>query len=294
MVDVYVTSAFSKNNQGGNKAGVVLNRPDLSVGQKMAIAKELGYSETAFVLDSEVADFKLQYYTPTDEVPLCGHATIATFATLNLLGKLDKTHYTIETKAGILNIEVQEDGLIFMEQNCPEYYDILEANLFSKCLNTESIDCKIPIQTVSTGLKDILYPVKSIESLVDLNPDFHEMSKLSQELGVVGVHAFTLIENSEITAICRNFAPLYGIDEESATGTANCALACYLYKHYEMRSQYIFEQGYTLGQASRIVVNIFAKEDHIDAVYVGGYGYLVCKKTITNTVNKMINKILTA
>lgn len=280
MVDVYVTSAFSKDKQGGNKAGVVLNRPDLIVRQKMDIAKELGYSETAFVLDSEVADFKLQYFTPTDEVPLCGHATIATFATLNLLGKLNKSHYTIETKAGILNIEVQEDGLIFMQQNCPEYYDILEPDLFSKCLDGDIIDCTLPIQTVSTGLKDILYPMKSIQHLENLKPNFQEMSELSKKLDVVGIHAFTLLNDSDITAICRNFAPLYGIDEESATGTANCALACYLYKHYEKKTQYIFEQGYNLGQISQIVVNLTVKEDTIDAVYVGGYGYLVCKKIL--------------
>lgn len=280
MVEVYVTSAFSKDNQGGNKAGVVLNRPDLTVQQKMDIAKELGYSETAFVLESDVADFKLQYYTPTDEVPLCGHATIATFATLHMLNKLDKKHYTIETKAGILNIEVEDDGLIFMQQNCPEYYDILDTDLFSKFLNIDAVDCNLPIQTVSTGLKDILYPVKSIEHLEDLKPDFQEMSELSKNLDVVGVHAFTLLENSDITAICRNFAPLYGIEEESATGTANCALACYLFKHYQKKSQYIFEQGYHLGEISRIVVNVSAKEDCINAVYVGGYGYLVCKKTL--------------
>ena len=280
MVDVYVTSAFSKDNQGGNKAGVVLNRPDLTVQQKMDIARELGYSETAFVLDSEVADFELQYFTPTDEVPLCGHATIATFATLNLLGKLNKSHYTIETKAGILNIEVQEDGLIFMQQNCPEYFEILESDLFTYCINVDSFDCSLPIQTVSTGLKDILYPVKSIQHLENLKPNFQEMSELSKKLDVVGIHAFTLLNDSDITAICRNFAPLYGIDEESATGTANCALACYLYKHYKKKSKYIFEQGYNLGQISRIVVNIFAKEDCINAVYVGGCGYLVCKKVL--------------
>ena len=82
MVHVYVMSAFSKENKGGNKAGVVLNREDLTVRQKMAIAKELGYSETAFVTHSDVADYKIEYFTPTDEVPLCGHATIATFSLL--------------------------------------------------------------------------------------------------------------------------------------------------------------------------------------------------------------------
>ena len=95
MVHVYVVSAFSKENKGGNKAGVVLNRAELSVSQKMGIAKELGYSETAFVTNSAVADYKIEYFTPTDEVPLCGHATIATFALLYHLQMLKKIVKTI-------------------------------------------------------------------------------------------------------------------------------------------------------------------------------------------------------
>ncbi|MFT9138349.1 MAG: PhzF family phenazine biosynthesis protein, partial [Liquorilactobacillus satsumensis] len=74
MVEVHVVSAFSKDNTGGNKAGLVFDRPDLNSIQKMAIAKELGYAETAFITKSNLADFCLEYFTPTEEVPLCGHA----------------------------------------------------------------------------------------------------------------------------------------------------------------------------------------------------------------------------
>lgn len=281
MIDVYVTSAFSKNNKGGNKAGVVLNEPDLSVGQKMEIAKKLGYSETVFVRDSCMADFKLQYFTPTEEVPLCGHATIAAFYTLKLLNMLDKQNYTIETKAGILNIQVKEDGLIFMEQNCPVYFDVLKPDIFTECIKKDLIDCNFPIQIVSTGLKDIMLPVRSRGDLEAIAPDFERLAELSKENNVVGVHAFTLMNDPDITAICRNFAPLYGIDEESATGTSSCALACYLFKYDQKKSQYVFEQGYNMGEISRIVVNITYHENIIYSVYVGGYGYLIDHKTLS-------------
>ena len=72
-----------------------------AVSEKMDIAKERGYSEIAFVTDSKEADYKLEYYTPTDEVPLCGHATIAAFSLLYHRGELTKPAYTIETKAEI-------------------------------------------------------------------------------------------------------------------------------------------------------------------------------------------------
>ncbi len=134
IVDVYVTSAFSKNGEGGNRAGVVLSRSDFAHHQKMEIAKRLGYSETAFVSDSDKADFKLQYFTPTEEVPMCGHATIATFSILKLLNMLDKADCTIETGAGIINIHIKEDGLVLMEQNCPTYLKMLIQNIYGQSM----------------------------------------------------------------------------------------------------------------------------------------------------------------
>lgn len=278
MVDVYMAVAFSKDAKGGNKAGVVLGRSELTSVQKAAIAKEMGYSETAFVLDSDKADFKLQYFTPTEEVPLCGHATIAAFSTLKLLNMLDKPDCTIETEAGILNIHIKDDGLILMEQNRPAYLEVLDSDIFTGCIERNFIDHRFPIQIVSTGLNDVMLPVDSVEHLEQLSPDFEMIANMSKEKEVVGVHAFTIIKESDVTAICRNFAPLYGIDEESATGTANCALACYLFKYYKQQSQYVFEQGHNMGDISRIVVNLSYHENVIDSVFVGGYGYLLGKR----------------
>ena len=280
MVDVYMAVAFSKDAKGGNKAGVVLGRSELTSVQKAAIAKEMGYSETAFVLDSDKADFKLQYFTPTEEVPLCGHATIAAFSTLKLLNMLDKPDCTIETEAGILNIHIKDDGLILMEQNRPAYLEVLDSDIFTGCIERNFIDHRFPIQIVSTGLNDVMLPVDSVEHLEQLSPDFEMIANMSKEKEVVGVHAFTMIKESDVTAICRNFAPLYGIDEESATGTANCALACYLFKYYKQQSQYVFEQGHNMGDISRIVVNLSYHENVIDSVFVGGYGYLLGKRSL--------------
>ena len=281
MIEVYVASAFSKDGQGGNKAGVVINRPDLTVEQKLAVAKELGYSETAFVTHSAAADFKLEYFTPTEQVPLCGHATIATFFVLNFQGMLEKSDYTIETLAGILKMRVEADGMIFMEQNCPVYSEILAGEMMENCFVQSYLDKNLPVQIVSTGLEDIIMPVDSVEHLAQLEPNFDGISDLSREKSAVGIHAFALSEDKNMTAVCRNFAPLVGIDEESATGTANCALACHLFRYHEKKTQYVFEQGYNLRAVSRIVVNLVSHEDIIDAVFVGGYGYMVCQKTLS-------------
>ena len=81
-----------------------------------------GYSETVFLSDSGKADFKLEYFTPKGEVPLCGHATIASFIVLRELGRLKKSEYTIETAAGLLKVWIDGDGLVFMEQNSPSFF----------------------------------------------------------------------------------------------------------------------------------------------------------------------------
>src|SRR6185369_17713524 len=79
-IKVFTLNSFAKTQEGGNPAGVVLDSGNLSEVQMLAAAKEVGFSETAFVGKSNKADFKVRFFTPTDEVDLCGHATIATYA----------------------------------------------------------------------------------------------------------------------------------------------------------------------------------------------------------------------
>ena len=273
-MDVHVANAFSKDNSGGNKAGVVLRQHRLNEAEKTRTAFLMGYSETAFVADSELADFKLEYFTPAGEVPLCGHATIGTFAVLRHLGMLEKQEYTIETKSGILRIRVDENGLIFMEQNTPEFYESLDKAEVEACFEPDGIADTLPVQIVSTGLKDIMVPVTDPEILGRMTPDFSAITRLSLEKECIGIHAFSPAKETDLTAICRNFAPLYGIDEDSATGTSNCALACYLYRYASKQDQYIFEQGRNLNSISRIYVKLDTEDNTITGVWVGGYGYL--------------------
>ncbi|EAD1385536.1 PhzF family phenazine biosynthesis protein [Listeria monocytogenes] len=270
-ISVYVASAFSKNNKGGNKAGVVLNEPTLATAQKMAIAKQLGYAETAFLTESNCADFKLEYFTPKEEVALCGHATIGTFAILMHLNKIHKNQYTIETNSGVLTITIKEDT-IFMEQNQPTFYDIIPPNNLTGCFDLNSLNANYPIQIVSTGLKDILIPVKSEADLYALEPNFEMVKEVSKQYEVVGMHLYTF---SDDRIICRNFAPLFDINEEAATGTSNGALACYLYQHqYLQKELYVFEQGHSLHSPSEILVKLDVNDNkEIARVYVGGNGY---------------------
>lgn len=270
-ISVYVASAFSKDHQGGNKAGVVLNEHTLTTTQKMAIAKELGYAETAFISASEMADYKFEYFTPKEEVDLCGHATIGSFTILMHLNKLFKDRYTIETNSGVLTITIKDD-IIFMEQNKPKFYDVISPNEFIDCIDSKAIDNKYPIQIVSTGLKDILIPIISETQLHALQPNFEKIKEISKYYHVVGTHLYTFNDDR---IICRNFAPLYDINEEAATGTSNGALACYLYEQHHLQKEvYVFEQGYSLHSPSEILVKLATNsKNEIEKVYVGGKGY---------------------
>ena len=115
-INAYTLNSFAKTKEGGNPAGVVINADALSEEEMRKIAAALGYSETAFVLQSDVADFKVRFFTPNEEVDLCGHATIATFHAMSELNLLKPGAYKQETRAGVLGIELQNDHFVMMEQ----------------------------------------------------------------------------------------------------------------------------------------------------------------------------------
>lgn len=275
-IKVYTLNAFAKTERGGNPAGVVLNANSLSVEEMQKISAKVGFSETAFVKKSNKADFKVEFYTPKAEVDLCGHATIGTFTLMAHKGIIGKGQYSQETKAGILKIECNKDNVIYMEQTRPEFYEILDKKEIAASLNLDENDImsELPVQIVSTGLKDILIPVKSLKVLKDMKPDFDKVSCISKKYGVIGYHVFTLETLNNGTAHCRNLAPLYDIPEEAATGTSNGALSCYLYKHGivdEKSSQsLVFEQGYSMGRPSQILSSLKVQNGEIVEVMVGG------------------------
>ncbi|MFK5883016.1 MAG: PhzF family phenazine biosynthesis protein [Candidatus Izemoplasma sp.] len=273
MKEIYKLSAFLKTEYGGNKAGVVLNADELTEKEMFNIASNLGYSETAFILKSDIADFKLRFFTPLVEVDLCGHATIAAFNLLKIKDIVRKGTYYQETKAGVLRIDIEKDQ-VFMEQNLPIFGENIASDEVSKCFNNANyINNRLPISVVSTAIKEIFLPVKSIEELNNLKPNFDEIIKISKKYNVIGIHAFAL--DTSVDAYGRNFAPIVGINEESATGTSSGALSCYLYKNYKQKEEYTLRQGYSMNQPSEIHIRLKIREGNIYKVFVGGTAKII-------------------
>lgn len=275
-VKAYTLSSFAKCIEGGNPAGVVLNADKLSEDSMKKIAGIIGFSETAFVMKSELADFKVRFFTPNEEVDICGHATIGTFSTLLSKRLIKPGKYLQETKAGILSVELKEDFSIMMNQNAPSYHQIISKEEIADSLNitiNEMIE-ELPVQIVSTGLRDILIPIKNIDMVNAIKPNFEKVSEISSKYNTIGYHIFTLESLNDSNAYCRNFAPLYGIPEESATGTSNGALACYLFKYDKIKSDnanhIIIEQGYSMEKPSEIIVALRTEGEEVIEVKVGG------------------------
>lgn len=273
---IFIASAFSKNRAGGNKAGVCLHGEVLQKQQKKAISKKLGFAETAYISTSK-NDFVIEYFTPYDEVPLCGHATIASFIVMREKMLLNKNEYNIKTKSGRL-VVILDGAMVFMEQNKPIFYETLTKKDMAGCFDIDVINDEAPIEIGSTGLRDIMLPIKDLATLSAMKPNFSEICALSRNFGTVGIHAFCFDDKR---IICRNFAPLYDIPEESATGTSNCVLASYLWKNNIVRkNEYIFEQGFMLNSPSEIFVRLTTSNDNIDKIMVGGEGYLIGEELI--------------
>jgi PhzF family phenazine biosynthesis protein len=271
MSVVRIVNAFTKNGLGGNGAGVMLDAGGLSDAEKLSISARVGLAETAFVEPSDVADFRVTFFTPAAEVDLCGHATIATFAYLLASGAITPGRYTQETLAGILAVEVAADGIVMMMQNPPVFSQAPDPQEIARSLGigTDGLDANLPIRVVSTGLRDILVPVRTAAILDAIVPDFEMISHASREYDTIGYHVFTLDAPYGGAAYCRNFAPLYDVPEEAATGTSSGALACYLRKYSPVHAsgcEFVFDQGYVLGAPSEIL----ARFDDDGRIWVGG------------------------
>ena len=127
---------------------------------------------------------------------------------------------------------------------------------------------------------DIMMPVKDMAALNGLAPDMKALSDLSAAYNVTGVHAFTLSEPDGVH--CRNFAPLYDIDEEAATGTSNGALTYYLYKRGIVKAEQdnLFIQGEAMDRPSKISSRLSLKEDGSVKIRVGGVAAILAEGEI--------------
>ncbi|RCW76868.1 PhzF family phenazine biosynthesis protein [Saliterribacillus persicus] len=262
---VYHYDAFSKEPNKGNPAGVVLNGSDLTVAEMQKIAFKVGFNETAFPIESEVADLRIRFFTPGHEMDLCGHATIATVFALTTKGLLgDKHELTIETNAGILPIEINKsiggEISITMKQASPQFKEFRGskgdlANAIG--LKESDLHPELPLLYGSTGTWTLLVPIKRLNSFQKMNPHNKQFPAILKEMPHASVHPFcleTYDTNADMHA--RHFSsPYSGTIEDAVTGTASGVMAAFYATYIKNNRKepliLTVEQGHEIGKMVR-------------------------------------------
>ncbi|WP_247731625.1 PhzF family phenazine biosynthesis protein [Halovivax limisalsi] len=234
-IAVQLVDAFTDEALAGNPAGVVFEADDLAAEQRQAIANELSVSETAFVEKSDRADRRLQYFTPTQEVDLCGHATIGTLVAAHESGRMESGAGTIETNVGMLDVEIEPDGTAWMTQDAPSVrevdipYDRVADALGIEVAALEGVGADLPLAVASTGLPFLIVPVTYLQDLGGAEPDMAAIETVSDEVDATGIYVFTFDTlAADSTLHGRMFAPGAGVPEDPVTGTASGATGAYL------------------------------------------------------------------
>lgn len=282
----YFVDAFTDEPLTGNAAGVVPDAAGLTDDQQQAIARELAVSETAFLTDSDRADHRIRYFTPTTEVDLCGHATIASHAHLFEEGIIDAGTHTLETNVGVLDIEVEPDGAVWMTQDEPRIervdpdYETVADALGTDPAALTDIGEDLPLAVASTGLPFLVVPVNFLEHVGGIASDDAAIADMCETVDATGLYAFTFDTlSAEATLHGRMFAPLAGISEDPVTGTASGAVGAYLRETEafdgdppeEMR----FEQGHFVDRPGEVRVRVG------ESVRVGGTAVRVLSGTLS-------------
>lgn len=259
---VHIMQAFCDGGSGGNAAGVVLDADRLSPDQKLHIAKIVGLSETAFVSQSNVASIKVEFFTPTRQIPHCGHATVAAFALCRRLNRLSDGAHSKESIDGVRNVYLSNEQ-VTLEQPFPSFEDVAsDSPIGTRCLHamTASMDflaSNARLTLARAGNAFLLVPLASEAALAALVSKAQEIFSISQELDLIGFYPYCVATTRPTrTVSARMFAPLYGIQEESATGSAAGPLGAHLLSKSAALRSCVIEQGHFMHPSSPSLLSV--------------------------------------
>jgi PhzF family phenazine biosynthesis protein len=292
-ITVHTVNAFVDDPAGsaigGNPAGVVLAADELGAHQRQALAARLGLSETVFVGASANASRRLEFFTPTQQIAHCGHATIAAFWLMQHLGQIHDGLHSKETIDGNRAILI-EGTRIAMEQRAPIYKDLsadasLQQVLAALQLKASDLIDGPPPAVVHTGNAFLVAGVRSRECLAAIQPQLELIRHLSDAHDLIGFYVYCLEPDMPGRhAAARMFAPRYGINEEAATGMAAGPLACWLHDRLGMTpAHFLVEQGRLMPHPSPSLIDVSLEMDSsgIERLWAGGTARLSRSQTFS-------------
>jgi PhzF family phenazine biosynthesis protein len=264
-VEVLRYTAFSTDPAGGNPAGVVLDATGLDDATMLAVAAEVGYSETAYLLPRGDGRFGLRYFSPLAEVPFCGHATIAT--AVAHADRFGTGLMLLDTPAGEVAVSTVADGAGVVTATLtsvpprivPLDDDDRDRLLAALRWSPDDLDAALPLRVAYAGAWHPVVAVRERSRLADLDYDFDALGTLMAERDWTTVD---LVWRSGPTMFdVRCPFPPGGVVEDPATGAAAAALGGYLRELglVDVPATLTLRQGADMGRPSHLVVRIPAE-----------------------------------
>jgi trans-2,3-dihydro-3-hydroxyanthranilate isomerase len=289
--DVIQVDAFTELPLQGNPCAILPDAGTLSDDEMQAIAREMNLSETSFVLESDLADFRCRYFTPAQEIPLAGHPTIATVHALRELGRIaaNTEKVTIELPAGVIGVEIREGGTtpwIVMTQLKPEFGRRLNRGELATALRVpeSGVRADVPVQVVSTGTPQLMVPLTSLTALENAKPDAARVVELQAKGGFFSLHAFTQETlEPESTAHSRHWAAsTTGLFEDPVTGSASGGMISYMLQYGLIEpGSHRLEQGDTMQRPGRVEAEVeFLPDGSVAPPKIGGRAVTVLRGSI--------------
>jgi trans-2,3-dihydro-3-hydroxyanthranilate isomerase len=269
-----VADVFTDTPLAGNQLAVFTDARDLDPVTMQALAKEMSFSETVFVLPPETdgADVRIRIFTPTAELPFAGHPTLGSAFVLG--GPLQKIVIRIETGAGVVPVELEREGarIVFgwMDQPIPRWEPFGRVDELLAALGVERSG--LPVEVYDLGPSHVFVELDSPEQVASLVPDLAALARLTD----AGANCFARTEGGWKT---RMFGPSLGVAEDPATGSAAGPLAVHLARHgrTSFGEEIEIEQGAELGRPSKLYACADGSAERIERVRVGGSAVLVAR-----------------
>jgi len=261
MTDIEILryAAFSADPAGGNPAGVVLDASTLSDAEMLAVAAEVGYSETAFLTEDRGAGaYRVRYFSPLAEVPFCGHATVGT--AVALADRHGPGTFVFVTGVGEVPVTVDDQrratltsvGTRVAELAEPELTALLAALRWSKA----DLDPTLPPRVAYAGAYHPVIAAASRQRLAKLDYDVPALKALMEANGWTTIQL--VFREAEDQFAVRDPFPVGGVYEDPATGAAAAALGGYLRDLWLVPGDAVIQlaQGDDLGRPGRLTVTL--------------------------------------
>jgi PhzF family phenazine biosynthesis protein len=278
-VEAYRVRVFGARPETGSPAAVVLNSGDLSDNQLQALAAKAAVPDTAFVWPdtTDPARFKIRWFTPTTEVTLCGHATLAAARVLRETAPAGTNRDRIEFQSANARLVVTQEGEhSWLELPVPTNVPFAGSrNAIVEALQIWGSETELKFPLELTPERDVIIPLSEAADLYGVEPEMNQLAELGREFQVRG---FCLLgrQKKEATSnfSLRFFAPHVGIAEDPATGSVVGPLALYTVRHGWVKPASVvnlrFEQGDALNIPCRLQVEITYEGGQPTRLRVGG------------------------